>query len=205
MDLVSHHHEEQKHLSVSVITELGQAWWLLDFHALKETTPKWLKVAVPIVEKGCLKSANVAAEFVKHYRTTVHPSAEPLDVTVPDQLSRQSRARIAASLTVTGPVWMAQRSKPDMDVTTIPQIKRDAFSKSSGAVVRMVLNGGRGMVRTLVGSDPLALGVAGVADPDACNGCQFLTSPVMKSAGSKRMDAVAVGHDFCTCSAKPIY
>lgn len=205
MDLVSHHHEEQKDISRSVISELGQYWWLLNFHELRDTTPKWLKMVVPVVEKGCLKSATVAAEFVKHYRTSVHPLAEPFHATVPERLTRQSKARIAASLTVTGPVWMAQRCKPGMDTTTIPQIKRDGFSKVSGAVVRMVLNGGRGMVRSLAGADPLARGVAGIADPDACNGCQFLTTPVMKSDGEKKMDAVAVGHDFCTCSVKPIY
>lgn len=205
MDLVAHHHEEQKHIARTSVMELGESWWMLDFHNLKETTPRWLKVARPIVEEGCLKSARVAAEFVSRYRNAAHPDADPMEMNVPNGLSRQSQARIAASLTVTGPVWMAKQSQPGMNVTMIPQIKRDAYSKASGAVIRMVLNGGRGMVRSLAGADPLARGVAGIADPDACKGCQFLTVPIMKLDGRKKMDAVAVGHDFCTCSVKPIY
>jgi hypothetical protein len=92
-----------------------------------------------------------------------------------------------------------------MDPRTAGEIMRKGFSKSTGSVVRLALNGGRGMVRSLVDADPLARGIAGIADPDACKSCLFLTAPIMKSAGKKKMDAVAVGHDFCNCSAKPIY
>lgn len=203
MDMVSHHHEEQKHIARSVAIELHPAWEILDFNDLKRTTAPWLKIARPIVERALRKSQNVAVEFVKGYRNSQF-NAPDMDFAAPAP-DRQTSLKIMASMTVTGPVWMAKRSYPGMDLNTIPRIRRDGFSKSVGAVTRIVLNGGRGMVLNMVLNDPLARGVAAVADPDACNGCLFLTTPIMKSAGIKRMNAVSVGHDFCTCSAKPIY
>ena len=203
MDMVSHHHEEQKHIARSVAIELHPAWEILDFNDLKRTTAPWLKIARPIVEGALRKSQNVAVEFVKGYRNSQF-NAPDMDFAAPVS-DRQTSLKIMASMTVTGPVWMAKRSYPGMDLNTIPQIRRDGFSKSVGAVTRIVLNGGRGVVLNMVLNDPLARGVAAVADPDACNGCLFLTTPIMKSAGIKRMNAVSVGHDFCTCSAKPIY
>lgn len=203
MDLTAHHHEEQKHIARTVVLELGQVWLLLDFHNLKETTPPWLKAARPIVESGRMRSAGAAAEYVSSYRANT-VEAEEMDFR-PPELTKRDRLKITASLTVTGPVWLAQHSQPGMEVTDIPDLMRRGFSKVSGSVVRMVLNGGRSMVRDAVMGDSLARGIVAVTDQDACNGCQFLTNPIPKSAGAKRINAVAVGHDFCTCSAKPIY
>jgi len=204
MDMVSHHHEEQKHIARSVVIELHPAWEILDFHDLKRTSTPWLKIARPIVVKAFQKSQNVAVEFVKNYRNAQLGDSQDMDFAAPD-LDRQTALKIMTSMTVTGPVWMAKKSLPGMDLNTIPQIRRDGFSKSVGAVTRLVLNGGRGVVLDLVQLDPLAKGIAAIADPDACNGCQFLTTPIMKSEGLKRMAAVSVGHDFCTCSAIPVY
>ena len=204
MDMVSHHHEEQKHIARWAVVELNPVWEILDFHDLKRTTAPWLKIARPIVEDAFQKSQRVAAEFVKNYRNAEVKDPPEMDFTVPG-LDRRTSLKIMASMTVTGPVWMAKRSSPGMDVNTIPQIRRDGFSKSAGAVTRMVLNGGRGVVLDLVQLDPLARGITAIADPDACNGCLFLTNPIMKTDGKRRMDAVSVGHDFCNCSAKPVY
>jgi hypothetical protein len=204
MDMASHHHEEQKHIARSVVIELVPAWEILDFNDLKRTTAPWLKMARPIVESAFRKSQNVAAEFVKSYRNFQLNGPPDMDFAAPVS-DRQMSLKIMASMTVTGPVWMAKRSLPGMDLNTIPQIRRDGFSKSVGAVTRLVLNGGRGVVLDLVQLDPLAKGIAAIADLDACNGCQFLTTPIMKSAGIKRMAAVSVGHDFCNCSAIPVY
>lgn len=212
--LVARHHDEQKLIARNVVAALYPVWEILDFHDLKRTTAPWLKVARPIVEKGYLTSQYVAAEFVKNYRSAAYPGAEALAVELPNPLGalttpqipdRQVSIRILASLRVTGPIWLSSQSQPGMSTDAIPQMMRDGFSKSTGAVTRLVLNGGRGMVRTLAGADPLARGVVGIADSDACQGCQFLTRPIMKSAGARKMNAVAVGHDFCTCSAKPVY
>lgn len=214
--LVAMHHEEQKLLVRNVVAELAQLWPLLDFHNLKGTTAPWLKAVRPIIEKGYLTSQYVAAQFVNSYRSAVLPVAEPLNVNVPNPFGalgvvapadRDTQLRIMVAMKVTGPGWMIKNSRPGMTEDQVPQIMRDGFSKSTGAATRIVLNGGRGMVRTFLDADPEAIGIQAVADDDACRACTTLAeTPLMKDKHSSRqLDAVAVGHDFCTCSAKLIY
>jgi hypothetical protein len=208
-EMVIQHHELQKHIASTTVAQFMPHWGILDFHDLRATTAPWLKATRPVVEQGFLHSRRAAAEFVKNYRRAVLPDAEemPKSGLLAERVSvdRQTSLRVMTSLKVTGPVWVANQSKPGMNPNTIPQIMRGGLSKSTGAVIRLVLNGGRRMVRDLAGADDLAQGVAGIADSDACQGCQFLTRPIMKSSGARKMDAVAVGHDFCNCSTKPIY
>ena len=215
MELSRRHHEEQKLIARNVVAELDPIWQILKFHDLNKSTGPWLKAARPIIERGYLTSQYVAAEFVKNFRAENFPGEEPLDVEVPNPLGafgfhprpdRDTAIRIMVSMKVTGPVWVMQNSQREWtDEQQIAQVMRDGFSKSTGAAIRLVLNGGRGMVRMMVGADRLARGVVGVADADACTSCQFLTRPVMKSDGVRKMNAVVVGHDFCTCSANPVY
>lgn len=199
-----------------MVAELSPLWLILDFHNLKETTAPWLKAVRPIIEKGYLTSQYVAAEFVKSYRSAVLPVAEPLNVDVPNPFGafgtvvaadRDTQMRIMVAMKVTGPVWVARNSEPGMKTEKIPEILRNGFSKSAGAATRIVLNGGRGMVRTFLDADEDAKGIQAVADEDSCQSCRFLAAtPLFKTLNtSKQLDAVAVGHDFCTCSAKLIY
>lgn len=216
MDLVALHHENQKLIARNLVAELGPLFGILDFHDLRGTTADWLKAVRPVVEKGFLVSQYTAAQFYLNYRSTVVPSAEPLDVEVPNPLGafgvtvepdRHVRMVIMVAMKVTGPVHMAENSHPGMSVEDIPEIAQDALLKSSGAAVRIALNGGRGMVRTMVDADPLSKGVRSVADEDACDSCRFLASRVLLKgqATERQMNAVAVGHDWDRCSVSPIF
>jgi hypothetical protein len=214
MDLVSLHHQEQKLIARNVVDQLVPIWNVLNPHELVDTTSKWLKMVRPVIERGFLASQYVAAEFVKNYRNTQLPSEKPLDLGEPDPLGpfgmhkkadRDTSLRIMVSMKVTGPGWVIGRSFKGMTPDDTSDLMKRGFSKSTGAATRIVLNGGRGVVLDLVREDDLARGVAGVADPAACNGCQFLTNAIMKSDGLRKMSAVSVGHDFCNCSVKPIY
>lgn len=208
-ELVNRHHHEQKVLAANVIAQLHPLWGLLDFHDLEGTTGDWLKAVRPVVERGILSSQYVAAGFVKSYRASILPHAEPLDFQFPDPVGvfsnasipdRRTQLAIMVAMKVTGPVSVVHMMPMD-EQTAMAK----GFSKSCGAATRLVLNGGRGMVRLLADHDRYARGVVGVADENACEGCQAKTVPVLKSAGAKAMDAVAVGHDFCKCSAAIVY
>lgn len=199
-----------------MVGELEPLWNILDFHRLKETTAPWLKAVRPVVERGYLTSQYVAAEFVKASRTVAHLDAPKLEVDVPNPLGpfgfhhpadKRTQLGIAVAMKVTGPGSVYANSSPGMTEEQIPEILKTGFSKSSGAAIRIVLNGGRGMVRTMVEADPIAKGVQSMADPDSCDSCRFLAEyPLLKGVHTaKQMDAVAIGHDHCTCSAYPIF
>lgn len=197
-----------------MVAALAPTWLILDPRDIRKTTAPWLKASRPIVERGFLTSQYVAAEFVKSYRSAMLPDAEPLEINYPNPLGsltqpaipdRSVPIRILVSMKVTGPAWVQNRVSEDMSEEQVADVFQRGFSKLSGAVTRLVLNGGRGVVRIISGADPLARGIAGVASDNSCQSCRYLTNPIMKSDGKRKMDAVAVGHDFCTCSAKPIY
>lgn len=208
-EIVLRHHAEQKLIARNVVAELAPLWNILDFHDLNGSTADWLRAVRPVVERGFLTSQYVAAEFARNYRAALFPAAEPLEVNLPNPLGlfgtqmiqdRQAQLRIMVSMKVTGPVHVMKLMPMDE-----AEAMARGFSKSSGAATRLVLNGGRGMIRLLADADRLAVGVAAVADEDACDSCHFLTTPILKTAGARKMDAVAVGHDFCRCSAQLVY
>ncbi len=213
-EIVLRHHREQKLIAQNVIAQLHPLWRILDFHNLHDTTGDWLKVVSPVIEQGHLTSQYVAARFVNSYRSSLFPAAPTISLEVPNPLGlfgtsmipdRKTRVRVMVSMKVTGPVWLVQNSFPNMTELDQAELMERGFSKSSGAAIRLVLNGGRGLVRLAADADPMAKGVVGVADEDSCDSCQFLTKPILKTAGARKMDAISVGHDFCKCSASLIY
>lgn len=213
-EIVNRHHAAQKLIARNAVAELQPLWGILDMHDLKGTTADWLKAVRPVVEKGFLVSQYVAAEFVNDYRSAIFADAGRLDLELPNPLGtfvtpqipdRNAQLRIMVSMKVTGPGYVMEHSAPGISEEQLVSVMRDGFSKSSGAATRLILNGGRGMVRLAVNVDPLAQGVAGVADETACSSCQFLTTPILKRDGAKRMNAVAIGHDFCKCSCRIVY
>lgn len=208
MELVNRHHREQKLIAAQVVAQLHPLWGLLDFHNLESTTENWLRAVHPVVERGYLTSQYVAAEFARNYRRAVIPDAEPMQVSLPNPLGvfsqpiipdGNTQAKILVAMRVTGPLHVAK---------LMPMDQREAmyrgFSKSSGAATRLTLNGGRGMIRLLAGADRYAKGVAAVVDENACSICKPKATPALKDDPAA-MDAVAVGHDFCRCSARIVY
>lgn len=209
MELVNRHHAAQKLVARNAVAEMSPLWGILDFHDLNGSTADWLRAVRPVVERARAVSQYVAAQFVQDYRRTLFPNAEPLDIDLPNPLGllgvphtpRETSLAIMVAMKVTGPLHVVQLMPMDEG----PAMEA-GFSKSVGAATRLILNGGRGMVRLLADADPLAQGVAGVADPESdCRSCLFLTTPILKRDGARKMNAVAVGHDFCQCSARLVY
>lgn len=209
-EIVARHHEEQRLIVRNMVAELQVLWGILDFHDLNSTTADWLKAVRPVVERGYLTSQYVAARFYNSHRAASLPSAPPMNLDLPNPLGffgtsmipdRDTQLRIMVSMKVTGPGHLYKLMPMDE-----AEAMEKAFSKSSGAATRIALNGGRGMVVAAANADPHARGVVGVAGENSCESCSFLASrPILKTEGLKKMGAVAVGHDFCTCSAAPIF
>jgi len=120
---------------------------------------------------------------------------------------KDTQLRIMISMQVTGPNWLADHTSSGVSPQDAADLMVRGFSKSSGSATRLVLNGGRGMVVLAANADPAARGVVSVASElTDCKACLTLASrPIMKTEGERKMRAVAVGHDFCQCSAAPVY
>lgn len=210
------HYESQKNIAKVLVGDLEPLWRILDFHRLRETTAPWLKAVRPVVERGYLTSQFVAAEHYHQVRRIAAPGAPDLEISVPnplgafgfhDSADRSTQLRITVAMKVTGPVTVDGKATPGLTDTQIADIMQTGFNKSCGAAVRIALNGGRGMMRTLVEADQQAKGVQAVAADDACKSCRFLAeTPLFKGIHTaKQLDAVAVGHDWCWCSVTPLF
>lgn len=212
--MIEQHRQDQILLARTMVAEMSPLWGILDVHDLRGTTADWLRAVRPVVEKGFLASAFVAAEFVKDYRAA-KPGLKPLQspVSVPNPFGpfgvvspapRDVQLKIMVSLQVTGPGWVMKNSTPGADPG---DLMRRGFSKMSGAATRIALNGGRGMVRTLLDADEQAIGIRSVAGPDSCESCKRLAGmTLLKGVHSKRqLDTVAVGHDHCLCVSHLVY
>lgn len=141
-------------------------------------------------------SAGAAASYFTAFRT-----AESIDGTaVPAIAAAPADAMIAASLYATGET----ATRKAIDGGRAPSdAMQSAFVRTSGAVSRHILAGGRDTIVGSVASDPQALGWARVTDGDPCYFCLTLASrgPVYKTEQSADFQA----HDHCGCAAEPFY
>lgn len=214
-ELVAHHHAAQRLIAHQTIGELSYYWDILDFHDLDRTTAPWLKVVRPVIEKGYLVSQYTASEFVKDWRRHLNPAADPLELDVPNPLGafgfiqpapREAQVKIMVSMKVTGPVWLKRNSFEGMTADDIADVRARGFSKVAGSATRLVLSGGRGLVRMAVDIDPLAKGVRSiVSEGSDCKSCQRKASMVFPKSSPQAMDAITQCHDFDTCSAAIVY
>jgi hypothetical protein len=78
-----------------------------------------------------------------------------------------------------------------------------AFVRTSGAITRHILDGGRDTILGSVERDEQALGWARVTDGDPCYFCLTLAGrgPVYKTEQTADFQA----HDHCGCTAEPFY
>lgn len=141
-------------------------------------------------------SAAAAASYYAAFR-----SAEDVGATArPPLAAPPADALITTSLYVTGE---AAARKAERGGQSPEVARKTALVRTSGAVTRHVLNGGRDTLLDAVAVDKKALGWARVTDADPCAFCALLASrgPVYKSEQSAGFEA----HDHCTCAIEPTY
>jgi hypothetical protein len=141
-------------------------------------------------------SAGVAASYFTAFR-----SAESVDgAAMPVLAATPADAMVAASLYATGET--ATRKAIDAGRPSSDAMQA-AFVRTSGAVSRHILDGGRNTILQSVERDEQALGWARVTDGDPCYFCLTLAArgPVYKSEQSADFQA----HDHCGCAAEAFY
>lgn len=210
------HSLDQQKLAASTVVALAPLWKILDFNHLDITQLAWVQAVAPVLERAYQESQRTAAEYVQSVKWAHIPTAAPLP-----QISEPS-AGIAKHFTPDP--FPAASAQVSMLVTGPAEVKRQmpapgglamdrGLVASSGAAVRIVGDGGRGVVQKLVELDHQAKGYARVLDRKPCYFCAMLASrgAVYKEHSFDTSNARFHGegitkvHDHCVCSLRPIY
>jgi hypothetical protein len=194
--LTEAHRLAQARLGAEAVREMVAAWPLLDLEDLDGTVERWLRVAVPLVQRRREQSAALAGRYYTTFRELEAGAAARF---VPTLATLAAPTAVETSLLVTGPVSIKQAmSRGEL----LDQAADVARSRTAGEAMRHVLAGGRSTITTSVAADPVALGWARVTSGNACAFCRLIASrgPVFSE---DTVDFEA--HGSCSCSGEPVY
>jgi hypothetical protein len=188
--LTETHRRAQLAIRARVLLDLKALWPAMDWEHLDRTYPAWATAVGAIVEQRRTDSANLAAAYLRAFRTAAGiPGRAPIVLADPVPAKQ-----LATSLRVTA-VYSA-KSATARGVSA-DQAMAAAFVRSAGAITRMVLDGGRDTITSSLAADNRAAGWERVTDGDACAFCAELAGHPSSSSFQ--------AHDGCGCSAEPIY
>lgn len=193
--LTEQHRVVQLGIRAQALRDFSRLWPLWSptdaksFAGLVTATSTLVRVYHPI-------STGAAASYFTAFR-----AAENVDGTgVPVLATVPADAAVAASLYATGETATRQA----IDAGRTPEAAMQvAFVRTSGAVSRHILNGGRDTILQSVARDEQALGWSRITDSDPCYFCLTLAArgPVYKTEETADFPA----HDHCGCGAEPFY
>lgn len=193
--LTESHRLAQARLGRSVVRQMAGLWSLIDPADLDATVERWLRLAVPVVERNHDQSARLAAAYLRTFRDLEAPGLPPLQLPPPPFVPAQA----TTSLTVTGPVAVRTATAAG---ATIQAASDAGLAQSAAAAMRLTLNGGRDTIVGGVNADPAAQGWARATSGNPCAFCAALAS----RGPAYSEDSVGFeAHDGCGCSAEPVY
>ena len=193
--LATAHRQAQLKIRARTLRELNALWPGIDWSNLDRAFPVWVELVSGIVARNRADSTTLAAAYLKATRKAAGIlGAAPISLAgpVPD-------SQLFTSLWVTAGLGVqAAGADPALANTAVAK----AFVKSSGAVTRLVLAGGRETITETTRADPRAVGFERVTSPNCCDFCSDL------AAMAETNPALATdfeAHDHCGCSAEPVY
>lgn len=196
--LTEAHRLLQTRIGADTIREMSSLWSLLDLTELDRTSPDWLRVAVSLVKRQHVRSAEAAANYYALFRATeLSAPAEAFSAVMPSPLNV---ARVATSLTTTGPVRVKQAMTRGVNLATASDT---ALSTSAAAAERLALDGGRSAIEANIASDGAARGYYRAPSGNACAFCLVVASQGLLFATE---DAAGFeSHDSCHCQPEPVF
>lgn len=194
--LTESHRLAQARLGRSVVRQMAGLWSLIDPADLDGTVERWLRLAVPVVERNHGQSARLAAAYLRTFRTIEAPDLPPFRLPPPPAFVP---AQTTTSLTVTGPVVVRASTAAGAAI----QSASDAgLAQSAAAAMRLTLNGGRDTIVGAVNADPDAQGWARATSGNPCAFCAMLAS---RGPAYSEETVGFEAHDGCGCTAEPVY
>jgi hypothetical protein len=193
-ELTRRHHGQQLQVRAAALRSYMRLWplWELDDAS---TYQRLVAASLPLVRSHYQASSVLAGGYYEAHRRAELVEG-PGALRLAEPLPRQ---QIVTSLYVTGEV---QASKALAAGHSPESVRQNALVRTSGAVGRLVLMGGR---MTLVRSsyaDRAAGGWRRVVGGEPCSFCLMLAG-----RGAVYSDATVdfQAHDHCSCSAEPSY
>lgn len=186
------HRQAQLKVAAGAVRDYARVWplWQGDEDSFK----RLVVATVPLVRAHHRTSAELAATYYTAFRRAerVRGSTDPV-------LAAIDEDRVVSSLYVTGKVMTAKALAAGQS----PQAAmRTALVRTSGAVTRHSLNGGRDTILASTREDPKARGWGRVTSGNACDFCEELAGRgAVYSADTADFEA----HDHCGCSAEPSF
>lgn len=175
-------------------------WSSVGAGLVQERRDVWLAQSMLAASAYFQSSARLAADYISSYRRV-----EADGLTGPIVLADFDPARVAVSLTATGPATYWTRRRAGDSAT---EAHRAARNSMAGAFRRQTMAGGRQAIDLTAKADTKVVGWRRVTDGSPCAFCAMLASrgPVYGAQNAAR--AVADGrryHDYCGCSAELVY
>jgi hypothetical protein len=155
-----------------------------------------ITATLPLVRAYHRLSGSLAAS----YYGTFHTTEDVAGLATPRLAGPLAEAQVTASMYATGQVTAQKALRAGQPVE---QARQAALVRTSGALTRHVLQGGRDTLLQSVAADTQSLGWVRVTDGTPCAFCAMLAGrgPVYKSEQSADFQA----HDHCACTAEPVY
>lgn len=189
--LTAQHRASQLQVRAAALRDFSRLWplWKGD----KSTFEQLVVATIPLVRVHYQLSSSLASTYYQAFRRAEGATggaalrlASPLDID-----------RVTASLYVTGEVMTGKAVAAGFSPEAAMQT---ALVRTSGAVARHVLTGGRDTLIRSTGSDRRARGWQRVTGGEACDFCTMLAE-----RGAVYSDDTAdfQAHDHCSCMAEP--
>ena len=191
-DLAEQHRQGQLQIRARALQDYIALWPI--WHGDAASFQTLVAATLPLVNSYRQASAAYAAAYY---------TAERLAAGVPGTFApvlgdAMNPEQVTASLYVTGEVMTGNALAAGQ---TAEQAMRTALVRTSGAVGRHVLDGGREAVLGSSRADRASRGWVRVVGGAACNFCQLLAG----KTGDSEESAGFPAHDHCSCSAAPLF
>lgn len=193
--LTALHRREQLLLRRATIAQMRKLWPALDWANLDKTYPKFALEVAKLVAVNRDVSSSLAAQYLRAFRIASGLSG---DVTIVNPLLNAEQLFTALKVTSVVAAKTSAANGIPADVAM-----RNALAEASGAMARMVLNGGRETVLDTVQYDDAATGWRRVLGAGGCEFCRMLAGrgTVYKSESTADFGA----HDHCGCTVEPSF
>lgn len=192
--ITEQHRRAQLLVRSSALDDMLRIWPALDSKNPLAGWPAVERAALAVIHDRRQESVNAATLYLQDFRTAeIGASRAVQAVASTDELVRAA----TVALRVTGPltaIRLAEQKAADPLAT--------AFVRVTGAVSRLVLNGGRETIERFTRNDEQSLGWARTVSGRACYFCAMLASrgPVYREATVSFR-----AHDHCACGMEPVY